>query len=310
MIVSDIRDQKNANAGIVAFGFFDSIHIGHQAVIGRAVELAREYGVPASVFLFKNNIFPLIGIDKRPFYTFSERLELIERLGVDRVFFVEADLAFLSMSSEEFLDYLSERLAIVGFTCGNDFSFGKGALGTPCDLLARFGPISDILSKWSIQEWWAPKEDLDDSCEEVSTDLVKRCLADGNLRKAYECLGRHFSVKQTVRSGRQDGAKIGFPTINFDLGDLPLKRGVYFTNVVLNGARLPAVTNVGGHPTFADETENIETYILDFYGDLYDREVEVEFLTYHREIRSFASERELTLTIESDVQAREDYRHD
>lgn len=309
MKVLDLQQQNNANAGIVAFGFFDAIHVGHQRVIGAAVDLARQYGVPASVFMFKNNIFPLIGIDKTPLYSFKERVELIERLDVDQIFYVDADESFLSMTAEDFLDYLSQRLAIVGFTCGYDFTFGKDAKGTSYDLLMRFGTISEVVGSETVIEWWAgPEKEIYDSQEIVSTDLVKKTLEEGDVFKTMECLRRPYSIKRVVRAGRQDGSKMGFPTINFDFGDLILKRGVYFTNVVLNGVRFPSVSNVGGHPTFADEQENIETYILDFDRDLYDREVELQFLCFHREIRSFASQEELIRQIESDVEARRAFR--
>ena len=89
-----------------------------------------------------------------------------------------------------------------------------------------------------------------------------------------------------------------------------MKRGVYFSNVILQGKSLPSVTNVGTHPTFFDEKENIETFILDYSGDLYGVEVEVEFLSYRRGIRAFASEEELARVIGEDVAARRAYNND
>ena len=185
MIVTDLREAYHCDAGIVAFGFFDAIHIGHRAVIAKAVELAHEHGVPASVFMFKNNIYPLIGIDKRPLYTFPERVSLIEKLGVDRIFYIDADKAFLSLSSVEFLDFISEHLRVIGFVCGSDFSFGKGAVGTPDEMRNRFGSISAVLTKTTL-----PLEGTNgvpaslDSAVAVSTDLIKRSLLVGDLRTA------------------------------------------------------------------------------------------------------------------------------
>ena len=302
MIVSDLSQEKNAMAGVVAFGFFDAIHIGHQAVIEKAIELAEQYGVPSSVFTFENNIYPLIGIDKEPIYSFSERLHFIEKTGVKNVFYMNADEDFLSMSPDRFLDYLSEHLSIVGISCGSDYTFGKDGLGTPLDLIDRFGGIFSVLPKWMTE---VPPDSFS---EVISSEAVKHHLSKGNLGAVRAHLNRHFSIIRPVLEGRKDGSRIGFPTINQSLGTLPLKRGVYFTNVVLRGARFPSLTNVGAHPTFGDRGENLETFILDFYGDLYDRVVEVEFLDYHREIKRFDSEASLIKAIDEDVDARMKYK--
>lgn len=304
MNVFDLTKEKNAYAGIVAFGFFDAIHLGHAAVICDAIELARENGVPASVFLFENNIYPLIGINKYPIYSFSERLHFIEQLGVDNVIYLHADKEILSMSPSVFLDFLTERLNIVGFTCGDDFTFGMDGVGTPLDLINRFGGIFSVSKKMALE---LPP---DYESEIVSTEAVKRYLASGDLTTAGQFLGRRFSIVRPVLAGRKDGGRMGFPTVNLALDTLPLKRGVYFSNVILNGARYPSISNVGAHPTFGDEIENVETYIIDFCGNLYDRVIEVEFLAYHRDIRTFDSAEELTRTLESDVEARLKYREE
>lgn len=301
MKVFDLSEQKNTFAGIVAFGFFDAIHIGHRGVIEDAIHLAENFGVPSSVFLFENNIYPLIGIDKYPIYSFSERLHFIEQTGVQNVFYLRADEEILSMSPTLFLDYLSERINVVGFTCGEDFTFGKDGVGTPIDLIERFGDIYSVSKKWALE---LPPDYLS---EIVSTEGVKRLLAMGDLRTVEQYLGRRFSIMRPVLEGRKDGSRIGFPTINQPLDTLPLKRGVYFSNVVLKGTRYPSITSVGAHPTFGDPGENVETYIIDLYRDLYDLDVEIEFLEYRREIESFASEEELARTIEADVEARMKY---
>ena len=304
MIVSDLTKEQRSDAGIVAFGFFDAIHIGHRGVICEAIRLARENGVPSSVFLFENNIYPLIGIEKYPIYTFPERLHFIEQLGVDKVFYLHADKDILSMDPRRFIDFITEHLNIIGFACGDDFTFGKDGAGTPLDLIDRFGGIFSVCKKWALE---LPP----DYCSViVSTEAVKRSLSVGDIRTAEQYLGRRFSIIRPVLEGRKDGSKIGFPTINMPVDTLPLKRGVYFSNAIVNGCPYPSVSNVGAHPTFGDEAENVETHIIDFYGDLYDREIEVEFLAYHRDIKTFEDERDLIQTIDADVDARLQYKED
>ena len=143
--------------------------------------------------------------------------------------------------------------------------------------------------------------------EKISTEGVKRALEQGNLSKAEGFLGRKFSLIRRVALGRKEGGKIGFPTINFDLEGLPLRRGVYLTTVRFEGKEYPSVTNVGAHPTFGDAKENVETYILDYNGNLYEREAEVVFLSYRREIVAFKQVEELSEAIRKDVEARRNY---
>ncbi|HCJ01623.1 MAG TPA: riboflavin biosynthesis protein RibF [Clostridiales bacterium] len=295
MNVFDLENVKDQNAGIIAFGFFDCIHLGHRQVIQKAVSLAKQQGEPSSVFLFKNNIFPLIGIEKHPIFTFEERLRFIEELQVDNVFYIDADKSFLSLSPQGFLDYLKGRLVIKGFTCGEDFSFGQNGQGKPADLLRAFGNTSAILDLCMSNR------------EKVSSERVKRALSEGDIACAEKLLGRHFTLHRTVAMGRKDGAKMGFPTINFSMDMLRLKKGVYFTEVQLDGKTFRSITNVGEHPTFGDYSCNIETYVLDFAGDLYGKEVALTFLKYHREIRTFAGVDALVAQISQDVNARRDY---
>ena len=295
MIVFDLKKVKHEDAGVIALGFFDCIHIGHKMVIQKAISLAHQSGVPASVFLFKNNIFPMLGVEKYPLFTFEERLRMLEELGVDRVFYIEADEKFLSEKPSEFLSWLKGTLTLIGFTCGRDFSFGAYGAGSPEDLVREIGGQFEILELCEFDG------------EKVSSEGVKKALSEGNLAKAERFLGRKFSLLRVVSSGRKQGEKMGFPTINAEVDRFPLKEGVYFTEVLAEGKRHAAVTNVGGHPTFGDAHANVESYLLDYSGDLYGKEIEVFFLKYRREIRTFSKVEDLVSTIEKDVQARREY---
>lgn len=295
MKVFDLSKVFHEDAGVMAFGFFDSIHVGHRKVILDAVRLSKQKGAASSVFLFKNNIFPLFGVQKYPIFTFEERLSFIEMLGVDAVYYVDADKEYLSLTPEEFILDLKKRVSLVGFTCGKDFTFGAGRKGSVDDLKRLIGGdmlVSDLLTVEG---------------EKVSTERVKFALSQGDLAAVETFLDRPFSIKRKVVSGRNDGAKIGFPTINTELFTVPLKAGVYFTEITVNGKSYQAVTNVGTHPTFDDLKSNIESYLLDFSGDLYEREVELTFLKYHRGIVKFSKITELTAQIASDVSARREY---
>ncbi len=295
MKVVDLTKTTKEDAGVMAFGFFDSIHVGHQKVIGDAVRLAKEKGTVSSVFLFRNNIFPLFGVEKYPIFTFEERLTLIEALGSDVVYYVDADKAYLSLSPEAFIKDLQNKLVLQGFTCGKDFTFGAKGKGTVEDLKRLIGGVYVVSDLVTIDG------------AKVSSERVKQCLGDGDLLTVKSCLNRDFAINRRVVSGRNDGVKMGFPTINCALGDVPLKPGVYFTEIVAGGKCYKAVTNVGTHPTFNDMKSNIESNLLDFNGDLYDSDVEIVFLKYHRGIVKFNKVEELTLQIKNDVVSRREY---
>lgn len=294
MKVVDLREAKRLSVGIMAFGFFDCIHLGHQVVIREAVNAAKRRGVPSSVFLFKNNIFPLIGIDKAPVFTFEERISFIRDLGVDILVYVEADSAYLALSPQAFLQDLSSHLVIEGTVCGKDFSFGSRGTGRASDL-AALGSYHSILDLYEIDG------------EKVSTEAIKGALSVGDLDKASRFLGRRFSIQRRVGSGRRDGGKMGYPTLNTELSSVMMKQGVYFTRVRIGEQEYRALTNIGAHPTFDDYSENAETYLLDYTGDLYGEEVSIEFLTYHREIVKFPRVEDLVKQIERDVVERRQY---
>ena len=190
---------------------------------------------------------------------------------------------------------MKSRASIDGFTCGKDFSFGKDGAGDPELLRSLIGGRSEIVEIFTQEG------------EKVSSDAVKRALASGDLAKTKTLLGRPFSLSRVVLSGRKDGGKIGFPTLNIDATGVNLKKGVYFTTTVIDGRRYPSVTNVGAHPTFGDQKENIETFVLDYNGDLYGRTVEIVFHRYTREIVRFDTVEALTERIAADVSARRKY---
>ncbi len=295
MRVCDLTKVKREKAGIMAFGFFDSIHLGHQQVIEAALRLAREKHSVASVFLFQNNIYPILGIEKYPIYTFEERIALIERLGIDTVYYVNADADYLALAPEAFLADIRSKLELDGFTCGKDFTFGAKGKGRVPDLVSGIGGTFEVIDLAVLDG------------EKISTERVKTALREGDLGAVRENLGRDFTITRRVVPGRKDGAKLGFPTINTALYTVPIKEGVYFTEVGVDGKCYRAVTNVGAHPTFQDMSSNIESHILDFEGELYGRDVTITFLSYHRGVENFSAVEALRERIAADVKERREY---
>ena len=294
MLSLDVKNCIGESAGYMAIGFFDTLHVGHRKVIERAVTLARENHTISSVFLFKNNIYGLIGMKKSPLFSFEERLKEVEALGVDKVFYLEADAGFLSLSPQAFVTFLREKLRIEGTICGADFTYGQGGAGKAADLLRAFpkGAVVELCY---------------DSGEKVSTSLLKKLLLHGDVRSVCRMLGRPFAIRERVVSGRSEGKKMGFPTINMPFPSGTIKGGVYISETVIGSARYPSLTNIGGHPTYNDAHENAETYILDYSGSLYGEMPEVRLLDYLREIKKFDTVEALIAQIEKDVETRRKY---
>lgn len=281
---------------VLALGFFDCVHLGHKKVIFRATAIARKLGVKSAVFLFKNNIYELLGMEKTPLFSFDERLAEIEKLGVDEVYYIHADKDMLNASPEAFVGFLKDRLNICGVVCGEDYSFGYKGEGKASDLLAAFPKGQNEIVPICCENG-----------EKIGSGRIKSLLSEGNVSFAAKLLGRPYSVKGIVEPGRRDGAKIGFPTLNLKNVPSVLKLGVYFTNTMIDGKLYRSVSNVGSHPTFGDLSVNVETHLLDFGEDAYGKEITVYFLDWEREIVRFDSIEQLKNTLSENVRKRREY---
>lgn len=289
---------KNKNKVVIAFGFFDSIHLGHMRLLERAKQKAETLGVKSAVFTFCNNIYPLFGLKSSQLFSYKERVKKLEEIGIDYIYYVNADNGFLSLPPKEFISVLKNKIDIAAVVCGSDFTFGKGGSGNAKELLSFFdGKDNEIVELMSVNG------------EKVSSTNIKRFIENGDIQNAKLMLGRDYSISGKVISGRRVGRLIGFPTINIPLDKsyvLP-KFGVYISNVVIDGKKYPSITNIGAHPTVGDDTVNAESHIIDFKGDLYGETVTIELLKFIREIHKFDSIDKLVEQLNIDKEARKNY---
>ena len=284
---------KTADLGpsVIALGFFDGVHLGHRTLLTKARELSIKLGVPFGVFTFDAQ-GPIKGGGER-IYGNREKAELFSKLSAD--FTVICDFRSVSELSPE--RFVSEVLvgafhaeaAVAGF----NFRFGKGASG---DAEA----LSELMEKEGKRAVIC--DDFTYGGETVSTTRIKSHLERGEIEKANALLGAPFRICGKVTKGNSVGHTLGFPTVNTarEQGLLLPKRGVYRSATVIDGRFYSALTNVGTCPTFEERLEHCETYILDFEGDLYGREITVYFLEYLREEKRFESEKELIMQINID----------
>ena len=282
----------------VALGFFDGVHAGHRALIGRCTEEAEKRSLMSCVFTFVSEDDNLKSSSER-LYSTEEKLRLIEDMGVDCA--VVARLSDIKDYTPEcfvrqiLTGQLNARLTL----CGYNFRYGKGAEGncqTLTEQMRALGLDSVILDKITFEG------------REVSTTEIKRLLAEGDIEEANRLLKIPYHIEGTVEHGLGVGRLHGFPTVNLSLqNSVKLKLGVYRSAVSVGGSIYHGLTNVGVCPTVQEREVHAETTILDFDSDVYGERIEVYLLGYVREEKKFGSIDELKEQIEKDkIKAKEE----
>ena len=277
----------------VALGFFDGVHMAHRAVISRALT-ARKAGERCIVFSFSTGkARPTKKQSAKWLMTEQQKEAALEGMGVD-VFLEPPFEDICSFTPEEYADYLVNGLNVTTVACGYDYRFGKGAAGTADDLVSMLTPLGIDVEKVPV---------VLDGGEPVSSTRIRALLQDGHPEEAARLLGTPFSLCSPVVHGRGIGHSLGFPTANqrFPEGLIVPRNGVYATRVWVDGSAYPAVTNVGYKPTVGDTLPGAESCLLDFSGDLYEKEIRTEFLHFLRDEHKFDSLEELSAQISRDA---------
>ncbi len=264
--------------GIVALGNFDGFHLGHQAVVGRAVARARAEGRPALVATFDPHPVRHFRPDTPPFRltTLDQRQRLFAEAGVDAmvVFHFDGDLARLS--AEAFIaERLHANLQVAGVVTGEDFTFGRAKSGDVRLLRERgavHGFVAETVGAVTL------------GGEPVSSTRIRDALRNGEPQVAARLLTRPFAIEGVVQHGDKVGRTIGYPTANIDMGKyLRPAYGIYaVTGRLADGRVLKGAANLGIRPTFDPPKELLEPYFFDFAGDLYGQPIEVALVDYLR----------------------------
>ena len=281
---------------VVAIGTFDGVHLGHQKLISRAVELARKSGVPSVVLTFWNHPMSVLAPDRVPLSLspIEERRRVFAKLGVEFVIEERFTAELAALSAEGFLALLVEHLAPKVVVIGANFTFGAGGIGMPGFLAQRGKALG-----FSVEE--APLLVLNG--ERVSSTRVRALLAAGDVRLAGELLGHPFAIAGIVEHGDERGRKLGFPTVNISpvKGQALPADGVYAVRILCpDETEHNGIANVGDNPTFGGDPLRIEAHLLDFSGDLYDQRIVVRFIERMREERKFPSAEALVSQIRQD----------
>ncbi|MES2135869.1 MAG: bifunctional riboflavin kinase/FAD synthetase [Pseudomonadota bacterium] len=271
------------NGSILALGNFDGFHLGHQAVVSRAIARGFHERRPVIVATFDPHPVKYFKPDVPPFRltTLDQRETLFAHAGADAMLVFEFGPQLASMDAEDFVaEVLAGRLGAAGVVTGDDFSFGKGRTGDVAllnTLGQRHGVAAEAVTQVVVEG------------ERVSSGRIREALVAGDSGLATRLLSRDYAIAGVVQRGDQRGRELGYPTANLALGDYQRpKYGIYAVRVTLDdGREHPGVANLGVRPTFDPPQELLEAHLFGFDGDLYGRRIEVALHAYIREEKKF-----------------------
>lgn len=296
--------DKKGNPIVIALGYFDSVHLGHQKVIKSASDFAKKNNLKLVVFTFLGNVKAVINkSQEKSVYTLKEREKLLKELGADEIYFAPITKEFLSKDKKVFLDELNEQFNIYCYVSGVDYTFGnlgKGNVEYLSDYAKEHNQEQIVVETYSLFN------------QKVSTTMVKELLSKGEVQKINAILGRNYSLTGVVKKDRQVGNKLGFPTANIkiDKEKYCLKDGVYYCKTTIDGQIYDVIVNYGGRPTFNLDEKVIEAHIIDYCGDLYDKEIKIEFIDTIRDIKKFDNEEQLKEQLTKDVNFAKGKKYD
>ncbi len=301
MIVYKSRQHPPiAQPSAVALGTFDGMHKGHLAVIDKMLQVAQRDGLLKVVFTFSDIPKHRYTSTTSRIMSNLEKLEWLERAGVDIVVSLPFDAAIKHLSHVEFYDYITEQLNGQVIVVGQNFKFGRAALGTTNWLAEQ--------CRASGRSCIALAPVMYDGAV-ISSTAIRELLIDGQIKAANARLGRYHFVSGVVKIGKQLGQQLGFATANLTIRSYMtnIKPGVYITETLVADRCHQSVTNVGYNPTFKQSNFNLETHILDFGRELYGEKISVYFHERLRDELTFASRAELIDQIARDVAAARRY---
>ncbi len=289
---------------VLAAGFFDGVHRGHQRLLIRTVQRAKAIEGTSCVLTFDPHPLAVVRPHRAPLMlgTMEEKLRHMAALGVEHVLTLPFDRSLQRLSPEEFVEevivrHLSPEVMIVGF----NFTFGSGATGR-VDRLEELLDHRDIVTQVI--------RPVVEGKTVISSTAIRDCLADGHVERATSLLGRAYRLVGKVDSGYGRGRKLGFPTCNLTppANVMVPKRGVYAVSVqMMSGEHVHAVCNIGHRPTFGDSCTAIEVHLMDYAGNHYGETLEVDFHLYLRDEQRFASAELLKEQIAQDIGRAREY---
>ena len=292
-----------ARPTVLTLGVFDGLHLGHQLIMQTVVERARAVGAVPTVITFEPHPREVLHPESAPplLQTFDQKIEALGVLGIEQTIVIHFDKSFAQIRAQDFLrDAVVDRLHAKEVYLGCGFAFGHDREGN-IDLLRS---VSQSLGFFADE---VPEVRL--RGRRVSSSRIRELLQQGRVNLARRMLGRPYGVEGRVVRGAERGVTLGFPTANLHPQNRVIPRnGVYVTATLIEGQWRRSVTNVGTRPTFESAAAtSVETFVMNYSGDLYGDVVRVRFLYRLRDEQKFGSVDELKSQIERDVARAENY---
>jgi riboflavin kinase/FMN adenylyltransferase len=292
-------DAIQLPACAMTIGSFDGVHLGHQALIQKMVNAARENSIPSAVLTFYPHPSVVLHGRRPSFYITSpeEKAARLGDLGVDYVITQRFDRSFSQMRAKEFLQWVTDRLRVQMLWVGENFAFGYKREGN-IEFLRKMSKISGFVLHI------VPPVSVDG--EMISSTRVREALRSGDVDRVARYLGQPFMLHGVVVQGSGRGEGLGVPTANLKIWDEKAYpgTGVYACFSKVNGKTYKAVVNIGVRPTFNEDLDapQVEAHLLDFNGNLYDKDVELNFIQRLRKERRFNGPEALLAQIRQDIE--------
>jgi len=281
---------------LLTIGVFDGVHAGHGYLLQKLRQRAAERSLLSGVLTFNPHPQSVLHPDQQlPWLSsLEDRIKAFQELGIDLVVVLTFTSKVAQLSARDFMSLLKKYLKMRGIMVGPDFTLGRGGEGN-INVLRTLGNEMqfsvEVIPAYTING------------EVVSSTLIRQALIQGDMKRVEKLMGHHFYLKGKVITSDKRGRVLGFPTANLDIKPqqaLP-HNGIYATITQADGKQFPSATNIGIRPTFGDGGRMVETHLLHYEGNLYGKEITVEFVQKLRDEKRFASSQELKTQIEKDV---------
>ncbi|HUW46013.1 MAG TPA: bifunctional riboflavin kinase/FAD synthetase [Dehalococcoidia bacterium] len=281
---------------VLTIGVFDGVHSGHRYLLEKLQQRAAEKKLLSGVVTFSPHPQSVLHPHNQlPWLSnLEDRVRAFRELGINIVAVLTFTPKVAQLSAQEFISLVQKHLRMRGIMVGPDFALGRGREGN-INLLRALGCEMkfsvEVISPYTING------------EVVSSTLIRQALGQGDMRRIERLMGHYFYLRGKVITSDKRGRVLGFPTANLDIQPqqaLP-GNGIYATIAQVDGKQFPSATNIGIRPTFGEGAKTVETHLLNYKGDLYGKEIRVEFVQKLRDERHFPSSEELKVQIEKDV---------
>ncbi len=296
--ICDLSDLNSLQNSAITIGNFDGVHRGHRLLLNQLVKVAKRLQVPSIVFSFDPHPLQLLNPTACPaqLVTVAKKSALLSKCGVDILVACPTTPSLLSMSYGRFFDeIICGQLKASAIVEGPNFHFGKDRKGSISDLVSLCQQARIQLEIVQIEK---------SENQTVSSSLIRQLISEGEISEANRLLDSFYCVGGVVRPGSKRGAGLGFPTANLhDVQTLVPGEGVYGGYARHLGDKVLAAIHVGPNLTFGDSNSKLEVHLIGEDRDLYNQEIEVEFHQQIRKLIRFASTKELSSQIQTDIQA-------